>query len=320
MRRLRSAARAAIARVANRMDAPVAVLLYHRVERLGSDPQSLAVDPQRFAAQLERLVARHSVVGFDADWSQCGRPAVAITFDDGYADNLEQALPVLERLGVPATFFVTSGAVESQREFWWDDIERLVLGPGPRPARLEIRTGSAVEAWSSDSREDREALYRALHPLLKSKAAEERERWLGSMREWAGVAEAPRDTHRPLTVEQLRRLSASALATIGAHGVHHLALSRLPATDQRREMVEGRQALERWIGRPVTVASFPFGGRHDFNRDSVRIAREAGFSKNALNVSGCAHRWTDPMCIPRHLVRDWDPDEFERRLEGFFLT
>jgi peptidoglycan/xylan/chitin deacetylase (PgdA/CDA1 family) len=314
------ATRAVGAWLANRIDAPVAILVYHRVCRLDQDPQQLAVDPTRFAAQLAVLRSRFAIARFEDDWSALRRPAVVVTFDDGYADNLHQALPVLERQGVPATFFITTGAIESQREFWWDELERHLLGAGPRPPRFERSEGGDRVSSPTASRAEREALYWALQPKMKRLLPERRESWLEALRAWSGEGGAPRPTHRPLTADELRLLAASPLATLGAHSVTHTALSALPPDRQRQEISAARQQLEGWLARPVTVASFPFGGRDDFDAASLRITREAGLAKNAANMPGCAHRWSDPHRLPRHLVRDWDGPEFARRLPGFFLT
>jgi peptidoglycan/xylan/chitin deacetylase (PgdA/CDA1 family) len=298
----------------------VVILVYHRVCRLDQDPQQLAVDPARFAAQLDVLRSRFDIARFEDDWSALRRPAVVITFDDGYADNLHQALPLLERGGVPATFFITTGAIESQREFWWDELERHLLDAGPRPPRFEPSAADLDVSSPTASPAERQALYQDLQPRMKRLAPERRDIWLAALRAWSGEGIAPRASHRPLTADELRRLAASPLTTLGAHGVTHTALSALSADRQREEVSVAKRQLEGWIARSVTVASFPFGGRDDFDPSSVRVTREAGLVKNAANTPGCAHRWSDPYRLPRHLVRDWDGPEFARRLSGFFLT
>src|SRR5689334_4536799 len=83
-------------RALNLVDSPVVILLYHRVTTLPADPQLLAVSPDNFRAHLKFLKENFPVVRFEDDWSEVKKPAVAITFDDGYADNALEALPILE--------------------------------------------------------------------------------------------------------------------------------------------------------------------------------------------------------------------------------
>lgn len=90
--------------ILNILDKPVIVLLYHRVADLDSDPERLAVSPTHFREQMNYLKEHYRIVRFEGDWSGLQESAVAVTFDDGYADNFYEALPILEETGVPATF------------------------------------------------------------------------------------------------------------------------------------------------------------------------------------------------------------------------
>src|SRR5215510_103661 len=104
------------------------ILLYHRVTELSSDPQLLCVSRQHFAEHLEILRKYGFPIALKhVDQTRRGRPGVILTFDDGYADNLNNAKPLLERYDVPATVFVTTGYVGSRREFWKDYLERIFL-------------------------------------------------------------------------------------------------------------------------------------------------------------------------------------------------
>ena len=103
-----------------KIDAPVVVLLYHRVATLASDPQLLAVSPENFRQQMCYLKDKFPLVRFEDDWSDVRTPSIAVTFDDGYADNALNALPILEEVGIPATFFVSTGNLDfiGPESFW----------------------------------------------------------------------------------------------------------------------------------------------------------------------------------------------------------
>src|SRR5580765_2507233 len=128
------------------------ILLYHRIAELTSDPQLLAVTPHHFGQHLEVLRDYGSPMplGEMLEAVRDGRlprRAIAVTFDDGYADNADSGYPLLARYGIPATLFVTTSYLGQEHEFWWDDLERLLLLPGRLPSTLRLRIGAAIHEW-----------------------------------------------------------------------------------------------------------------------------------------------------------------------------
>jgi len=305
-------------RLLNVFDPPVLVLVYHRVTTLAVDPLALAVSPENFRAQLEYLKTGFPVIRFEEDWTETRKPAVVVTFDDGYADNATQALPVLEEMEIPATFFVSSGTLDTRREFWWDELERVILLLEGNHAPFELKDLRYGRTWAVNSIAQREILYRDLHALISKILPERREEWLEQLRSWAGLDHTGREANRPLTSKELETLAASRWTTIGAHSVTHTPLSVLSEEEQRQEILASREKLEQLIGGGIEVFSYPFGRKVDYNRTSVRICREAGFAKAAANFPGQAHRWTDPWQIPRQLVRNWDGETFAAKIRSFW--
>ena len=133
-------------------DGRVLILLYHRVARLRSDPWGLAVTPRRFDEHLRALREYASPMQL-GELNEALRNdrlpqrSVVVTFDDGYLDNLRNAKPLLERHGVPATVFVASGFIGRKREFWWDELDRLVLQPGVLPESVQLSVGGMTYQW-----------------------------------------------------------------------------------------------------------------------------------------------------------------------------
>jgi peptidoglycan/xylan/chitin deacetylase (PgdA/CDA1 family) len=298
------------------------VLLYHRVATLAADPQLLAVTPGRFRAQMELLRSeyvpmplvelarrsRHGVVP---------RGAVAVTFDDGYADNLHEAEPILRELGIPATIFVATGHVASGREFWWDELERLMLLDDERPAELSVSHGGEEQRHATASPEQRGAAYEALHPWLRFGPLERREDVLAQIRRWAGEPDGGRhrDSHRPLTVEELRELAASPVIEVAPHTRRHPALAHQSLEVQRDEIRGSAAELEGWVGHRAAVFSYPFGGPGaDYDNETVAAVRDAGFRLAVANFPARVTPLSSRFAIPRHLVRNWDGSEFERWL------
>jgi peptidoglycan/xylan/chitin deacetylase (PgdA/CDA1 family) len=310
--------KSARSRLVNPCDPPVVVLIYHRVTTLAHDPQQLAVTPEHFRAQMRYLGDHFPVLRFEEDWRGVREPSVCVSFDDGYADNFLEALPILEQERIPASFFVSTGGLGTRREFWWDELERLLLEPGERPETCSVELGALSGVWATGSRDQRRRCYDELHPLWRPLAPERLEHGLDQLRRWAGCGPQGRESHRPLSVAELRALAASPWVTLGAHCVRHPRLSALPAERQREEILQSKLRLEELSGGEVRVFSYPFGCRGDYDRTSVRICRELGFRRVAANFPGQVHSWCDPMQAPRQLVRDWPLERFARKLEGFF--
>ncbi len=132
------------------------VLMYHRVYVPDLDPWKLSVTPAHFAEHMELLRRAYTPLSLSqlsgAMASNCIPPnAVAVTFDDGYADVLHEAVPTLERHEIPATVFLVSGYVGRADKFWWDDLETLLLLPGTLPRILELGTGQGKCRWDLGS-------------------------------------------------------------------------------------------------------------------------------------------------------------------------
>lgn len=322
-----------------RDDCCALILLYHQVAFLDGDPQQLAVTPERFDAHME-VIARDAtpvplsvlVKGLRA--GDLPDRAVAVTFDDGYADNLYEALPALERWNVPATVFATSGYIGGVREFWWDELDRLLLRTRNLPTSLRLDLGhreitwqrdgdsaprSAFERFSSWQVEHRDldarhTLYRTLCEALRPLGVNERDDVLDVLAEWAGAPPHVRGNRRPLDADELRRLADSELIEIGAHTVSHPKLAARPRPEQRREICSSVWHLERLIGGPVRSFSYPFGSPTSFDRRTVAVVRSAGLGCACANIEGPVTHRSDPFALPRCIVRDWDATTFARRL------
>ena len=235
------------------------ILLYHRVTEVNADPWGLCVSPQHFAEHLE-VLRRHTqpigLTGLVASVARrrVPRRAAVITLDDGYHDNLECAFPALARHGLPATYFLTTDVLPEGREFWWDELERLLLQPGKLPPTLTLTLdgqvcqwnfGAAVDYRDNDARQHRDwrtwhaaptarhEIYFSLWHQLYRLAEAEKRRVLDELMVWAGATPANRGTHRCLSVPEIAQLAASDLVEIGAHSVTHSGLPQLPLLKQR---------------------------------------------------------------------------------------
>lgn len=307
--------------ICNKLSPPVVVLGYHRVTTLATDPQLLASTPANFRQQL-KVIKRHPVLRFEDDWTAVRKPSLVITFDDGYADNFLEALPILEEFNIPATFFVTTGKIGSHEEFWWDELERVILLPEQLPSECTmLGKNGATFTFPSRTSEERLKLYEAIHRLIHDNGnPEECADLLTQLRCWSGLHAVGRETHLPLSHAQLSALSSHPLVTIGAHGMSHLPFSRLMPDEQQEELTRSRELLRGWLDKEVPVFSYPFGSKKDFTPETMEYVQNAGFWKAAANFPGQWHSWTNAYNIPRQLVRNWDGETFGQRLRKFWVV
>lgn len=316
------------------------ILLYHRVTKLERDPQWLAVAPENFEQHLAIIAQESEPMSLPEFFAakkngRIPKRALVVTFDDGYRDNLREAMPLLEGAKVPATFFIAAGQVGSEREFWWDELERLVLS-AETPPQLELsldgkthrwdfsavscRDEAGWSLWKESDPSARHAAYRELCGLLRPLPPAEIQRALDFLAQWRGVSRSGRVTHLAMSAEELRELAGSPIAEIGAHTVSHPMLAAQPVAEQEREIRQSGKMIEGMIGRAPKAFCYPFGTRADFSAETQKAAREAGFDLACANFPKLARRGADDFALPRFLVQDWSAPEFKARLLKYFQT
>jgi peptidoglycan/xylan/chitin deacetylase (PgdA/CDA1 family) len=280
----------------------LSILIYHRV-RPRCDPLfPEEVDAQRFDQHLSFVARVFNVIPL-IEAVQMLRDGVlparaaCITFDDGYADNVEVALPILQRHTLTATFFISTGYLDGGR-MWNDTIIESV-----RSARQEALdlTSIGLPIFHIASIEEKRAAISRLISLSKYLDPGARQERCAAVREIAG-AELPDDLM--LRAEQVRTLHDAGMG-IGAHTVSHPILARLPSELAKQEIAEGRSALEALIAAPVRIFAYPNGRPGvDYGREHVNIVRSLGFDGAVSTGWGAGSRRIDPFQLPR--FTPWD--------------
>jgi peptidoglycan/xylan/chitin deacetylase (PgdA/CDA1 family) len=297
------------------------VLMYHRVAEGVVDPFSLCVSPHNFQAQLDVLTERYRVLRLEdilARLQEGNLPsrAVAITFDDGYADNAHAAADLLARSETPATVFVTSGYLNGKREYWWDELVRLVFESRSDPSLWVAEDPELSSACQPGA--GKEEIIRQLQPLLRGQSPDRLDATLARIAVRAGLERIVRETHRPMSAAECAALANGGLVTIGAHTIHHAWLSALSEADQQKELRESKRALEEITGAPVRTMAYPYGRKESVSSQTLGLVRDAGFTAACANERGLVKADVNPYWIPRFLPHDLDGDAFAKRMEGFF--
>jgi peptidoglycan/xylan/chitin deacetylase (PgdA/CDA1 family) len=320
------------------------VLLYHRIAEADTDPWQLAVTPQHFAEHLQvlRQVGRPTSLqdlSSGLHKRRVPRRAIVVTFDDGYADNFFNAKPLLEAHDVPATVFITTGYSRADREFWWDELERLFLQPGVLPDalrldvngeghdwRLEAGTNydealhhrhHGWRAWQEDAPTPRHTLYRLLWQMMHPLADDERQEIRNALLAWAGASASARPTHRAMTPEEIIEMAHGGLVEVGCHTVTHPQLAALSVTAQRDEITRSKSELETMLGCRVSSFAYPYGRECDYTRETIRLVREAGFERACSTRPASVRRGADPFQLPRVQVQDMNGESFARLLSEY---
>jgi peptidoglycan/xylan/chitin deacetylase (PgdA/CDA1 family) len=289
---------------ADRVAAPrLSILIFHRVLPAPDPMFPDLVDAARFDAMVGLLARSFNVLplGDGAARLAAGTlpaGALAITFDDGYADNAEIALPILRRHGVQATFFVATGFLDGGRMFNDSVIECVRAARGDTVDLGELELGRRSLATPQARRQ----VVDELLPKVKYLGLEERERFIEKLARCLGTGRLPDDLMmRSAQVGELHRAGME----IGGHTVRHPILRVLPDDEAEREIAQGRRRLEEIVDAPVRVFAYPNGRpMQDYDARHVAIVRRLGFRAAVSTAAGTATSSSDPFQLPR--FTPWD--------------
>ncbi len=280
------------------------VLLYHRVANLENDPQQLCVSVEIFEEQLQALKKTHSILKvsefFEILNSKKTFPknAVLITFDDGYADNFQNALPILEKLNLQALFFIATARLNSKDLFWWDELDLIFDSVKRGTADLE----DLVKKYGLETTEDLYQFY--LMKCKTSEALSKRNFLIDELRSRITLDESLKAQYEFLSIDELKALSQSKHAVIGAHTVNHLSLGHLPLNEQRNEILGSMNHLQEILQIPIRHFSFPYGERHNYAKETSSLCQELGLESCAANYCDYVDHTSLLFSYPRFVVRN----------------
>lgn len=287
--------------------ARVSVMIFHRVLPQRDPLRPAEPTREEFHSRMAWVACNFNVIPLAeaiaglASGRLPERP-LAITFDDGYADNVTVALPVLARLGLPATFFIATGFLDGGR--MWNDtvIEALRAAEGESLDLVSLGLGEHPIASVRDRLATIDRLLRRLRylPLPERDALVER---------LASLIAKPLPNDLMMSSEQVQALHRAGM-TIGAHTVNHPILSSLAEAEARAEIAAGKRRLEELIGAAVELFAYPNGKpSRDYAREHVRIVEELGFKGAVSTAWGVTSVGRDPFQVPR--FTPWDRSDWK---------
>jgi peptidoglycan/xylan/chitin deacetylase (PgdA/CDA1 family) len=328
--KVRGKLRSAIHRIWSPPPRPL-ILMYHRIAEDPIDHWGLSVSPANFEGQLHVLRRTRRplpLVDFVRDLMTGTLPpeAVAVTFDDGYVDNLTAGKPRLAKADVPATVFVASGYTGRPGEFWWDELSGLILaGRGRRnfelmigreTLRVDLKASTGAQEDDTISASGLKARQTALTPIwdaMRRLNDDERQSAMARIRLVLTDQDSTVDRGRAMTRDEVRTLAADGLVTIGAHTVTHPQLSALEKDSCQREISDSKSDCEALTGAAVTSFAYPYGDFDDKAREAVLAA---GFAFACSTRPAPATMASDLLALPRIQICNWDGDTFERAIRS----
>lgn len=290
----------------------LSILIFHRVPPAPDPILHDEFDAATFERHMAFLKSEFNVLPLREACARLARRrlparAVCITFDDGYADNERVALPILKRLGLPATFFVATGFSDGGIMFNDGVIEAVRRAPAGTHDLSRLGLGSHNLGDSASRR----AAIDALLGQLKYRPLGERGALVEQIAE-AMHSTLPKDLMmRPAQIERLHDEGME----IGGHTVNHPILTVLTEREARAEIVDGKRRLEEITGAPVTLFAYPNGKPgQDYGPQHVALVKQAGFAAAVSTMGGVADRRSDLFQLPRFSPWDRSPRRFGARL------
>jgi len=273
-----------------------AILMLHRVTATPARPDSvnrhLNIAPEFLDAVIRDMkAAGYAFVSMDEAVSRIetggkGGRFAALTADDGYRDNITEALPILEEHGVPITIYVAPALIDGSKDLWWDVLENIVAVGD----MVSVPTPGGPLALDCSTPARKLAANARLHDHFVQEVPEEGQRDL--LRQLARSSGVDADTPRRDTLmdwNELARAAAHPLVTIGAHTVSHYNLRRLGEPCARREIENVRCILEERLGKNPRHLAYPYGYANAVGEREVRLAREAGYVSAVTTRHGVLH-------------------------------
>ncbi len=229
----------------------------------------------RTAARFFRPISGHDLLdSLDGRASLPDRP-VLVTFDDGFQNNLTQAAPVLERLGVPAIIHVPTDYIGRERLLWTQELDERVLGWRRSTVPMPGRAADAPLPAESHARQQ---FAERLRQQCKSLTNAARQEYLDRLRDESpsGATGVHDELFRFLSWDEVKELYRRGFA-IGSHTASHPILTRLEARELEHELTASKATIERQLQTPCPWIAYPNGGPSDFSPDVVAATKRAGY-------------------------------------------
>ncbi len=257
-----------------------AILMFHNVRpanpRAYAPNQPLEITPDFLETTIELLAhLRYEIIPVGDMAARLARKDggrfAALTFDDGYRDNLEFAAPILQRHAAPYAIYVTTGFVNRASRLWWLELEAAI----GLLDHVDMEIAGDHFSASARNPEEKRTAYNGAFAFLRK---HDEPAMLDRISALLAQSGADSDfAQLCMTWDEIRTAAQDPLCTIGAHTLTHARLTKYDEASVRRELLKSREIIEREIGRPVVHLAFPFGDNLSAGPREFTLARECGY-------------------------------------------
>ena len=295
--------------------AHIAILVYHRVGPKEDDWSLPPLKPHAFDVQLAYLTKNFEVVPLEyiANALKKRKPlpqkAVAITFDDGYQDNYLHAYPILKKYGVPATIFLTSGLIGTNKLFWWDKVRYII-----NHTSLQDLEHPDLDTYDLSSPSKRQKAAYVICEKLKMLPERQKRGFIDDLQLLTKIEISDRIGERLLLNWSQVKEMADNRIDFGGHGVTHAILTNLPFDQAKKEIICSKKEIEEKLGKPVSAFSYPNG---NFNNQLNDFLRKSGFNCAVVVQEKLVGSKTSVFELPRINAGE-DFNKFKVMLSGFY--
>jgi peptidoglycan/xylan/chitin deacetylase (PgdA/CDA1 family) len=225
------------------------------------------------------------------------RPFVCLTFDDGYRDNLEVAYPIFKRHNLPFAVYVCTDFADGRGDLWWLALEKAIC----RVESLTVKMDGAERRWRCRSAAEKDAAFHGIYWWLRRIREDDARAVVAELCQATGFDPSRLCADLVMGWQEIRRLAADPLVTIGAHTRRHFALAKLTTPEARDEIAHSVARIERELGLPCRHLSYPYGDALSAAAREFQLARELGFRTGVTTRKGLLKRQhaAAPTALPR---------------------
>ena len=263
---------------------------------LNFDPWKIAITPEEFDNHMRYIKDNYNIMRFEDDWSNINEKTIVVTFDDGYADNFYNAVPILKKYDIPATFFISTNNIGTNSEFWWDELATMFHNIN------KIKFNYREKTYNLEKMDDVRKACLEVRSILINMSPEKRREELNVLHDKMSVPIQKSILNRSMNQWEIQQLTKFDNISIGAHTKSHTKLSQLSVDSQREEIKGSKEILEKISGQKIEMFSYPFGSDEDYTEHTVEKVKTSEINKAAVVKQGLYSKECGEYRIPRNTV------------------
>ena len=285
------------------------ILTYHRVGEVVTDYNNTCITKDNFNRQMIQLKKHFLVLPMKEFLQYKGNKAVAaVTFDDGYSSFFYDVLPILEKYEIPVTLFITLH--QDNSEFWMSDIMRMTFEGEYKDGYMRLNLCDQQINLSMKDVRDRVVAYNFLRRVFRHNSIANASIILKDLHEQTQIPWKSRKNYRPLSINQIKKISECEYITLGAHTINHFSLGYMNGQAQKKEIIGCIKKLHQISGKDIEYFSYPFGSKNDYNEMTKAILLENGIKAAFTTETRFLGEVEDEFAIPRINCENCDGEEW----------